>query len=38
MFCAWPDFIFTQESRNSEREIMEDINEFFTDKRTEERA
>ncbi len=38
MFCAWPDFIFTQESRNGEREIMEDINEFFTDKRTEERA
>lgn len=38
MFRAGPVFNFTQESRDGEREIIEDINEFFTDKRTEERA
>ena len=38
MFRAGPVFHFTQESQDGEREIMEDINKFFTDKRTEERA
>ena len=29
MFHAWPVFTFTQEGREGEREIIEDINEFF---------